>query len=67
MATIFIALFVYLFLVCIAYGMTMKESDIFGSDKQRFVHVATWIWALVPFRVAVLIGKWIFVINEKLR
>ena len=67
MATIFIALFVYLFLVCIAYGMTMKESDIFDSDKQRLAFSATWIWALVPFFVATIIGEYIFVINERLK
>ena len=67
MVTIFIALFVYLFLVGIAYGMTMKESDIFDSDKQRFAYSAICIWALVPFLVAIVIGKCIFVINEKLK
>lgn len=67
MATIFIALFVYLFLVAIAYGMTMKESDIFDSGKERIAHAATWIWALVPFFVAIVIGKCIFVINERLK
>ena len=67
MEKIFIALFVYLFLVGIAYGMTMKESDMFNYDKQRFTISAMWIWALVPFFVAIVIGKWIFVINERLK
>jgi len=33
MEKIFIALFVYLFLVGIAYGMTMKESDMFDYES----------------------------------
>ena len=63
---IYLAIFIYLILVSVAYGMLLESDAFEHSSRASILTSCIIVWCLVPFLLAILLGRYASVWVRKL-